>query len=189
MSPRHVPGFGPPPAPVPIPRPFVSVYDPTNNSKHNTLLRLYEFMANGWSMTRACQQPGMAPYTSVSGWVLQPEQAVDYAQAKQARMVYWAEQINDIADDSANDFMEDDEGNFHPNPESVSRAKIRIDARKWLLSKLCRNVYGDVASVELSGPGGGPLKTEAVYQPTTADIAAAAKIALDGHTGPEDAAP
>ena len=37
---------------------------------------------------------------------------------------------------------------------------MRIDSRKWLLSKLKPGRYGDRISTELSGPGGGPIAIE-----------------------------
>jgi len=43
---------------------------------------------------------------------------------------------------------------------AVARSRLRIDARKWLASKLAPKKYGDKIDATLSGPDGGPIKTE-----------------------------
>jgi hypothetical protein len=40
--------------------------------------------------------------------------------------------------------------------EHVQRSRLRVDARKWLLSKLLPKQYGD--RVEVTGKDGGPLE-------------------------------
>ena len=67
-----------------------------------------------------------------------------------------AEQIIDIADDSHSDTLEDEDGNVMVNREVIERTKIRIDARKWLASKLAPKIYGDKTAI--TGDGGGPLQ-------------------------------
>lgn len=59
-----------------------------------------------------------------------------------------ADEIVDIADDARNDWMEvhgkNDTG-WRVNNENVQRSRLRIDARKWVLSKLLPKKYGDLA--------------------------------------------
>jgi hypothetical protein len=57
------------------------------------------------------------------------------------RAIHIAEDLLAIADDGTNDYMEyeDKEGNaagWRFNGEHVQRSRLRVDARKWLLSKL-----------------------------------------------------
>jgi hypothetical protein len=57
-----------------------------------------------------------------------------------------AEDILDIADNGRNDWMErngEDAAGWLLNGESIQRAKLRVDSRKWLLSKLAPKKYGD----------------------------------------------
>ncbi len=42
------------------------------------------------------------------------------------------------------------------NGEHVQRSRLRVDSRKWLLSKLKPERYGD--KLQHSGPGGGPVQ-------------------------------
>jgi hypothetical protein len=48
--------------------------------------------------------------------------------------------------------------------DMVERARLQIDARKWLLSKLKPGTYGDVVRQEISGPAGEPLKVTVEYE-------------------------
>ncbi|EDT6018112.1 DNA packaging protein, partial [Salmonella enterica subsp. enterica] len=59
-----------------------------------------------------------------------------------------AEELFDIADDGTNDWMEklDKDGEaigYQLNGEHVQRSKLRIDTRKWYLSKIMPKKYGD----------------------------------------------
>jgi hypothetical protein len=40
---------------------------------------------------------------------------------------------------------------YRANGEHIQRSKLRVDTRKWFLSKLKPKVYGDKSAVELSG--------------------------------------
>jgi len=57
-----------------------------------------------------------------------------------------ADEILDIADDAANDWMQRSEnkgGGYEINGEHVTRSRLRIDSRKWIASKLKPKKYGD----------------------------------------------
>lgn len=40
----------------------------------------------------------------------------------------------------------------------MARSRLRIDARKWLASKLAPKKSGDKLAAEVSGPDGGPIQ-------------------------------
>jgi hypothetical protein len=63
-----------------------------------------------------------------------------------------AAQTADISDDTSKD-------NSFAGSVAVARARLRIDARKWLASKLAPKKYGDKLAAEVSGPDGGPVNT------------------------------
>ena len=69
--------------------------------------------------------------------------AKQYARATEVRADYLFEQVLDIADDSTNDVVFDKDDNASMNSEFVQRSRLRIDARKWYLSKLNPKKYGD----------------------------------------------
>lgn len=93
------------------------------------------------------------------------ESADDYAQARQLGLDAWSEQITDIADECESDLLNDAEGRPVSNPAAVHRARLRIDTRKWLMSKLAPKRYGDQLNVGVTGD----------VQVTTVDYAAAAR--------------
>lgn len=65
-----------------------------------------------------------------------------YTRAKEEQADYLAEEIIEIADDSSNDTKE---GMYGPmeDKEWTSRSKLRVEARKWVASKLKPKKYGD----------------------------------------------
>lgn len=76
-----------------------------------------------------------------------PEFAQQYAKAREDLLEHWAEEITDIADDGSNDWIrrEHESGRVEtvPDSEHINRSRLRVDTRKWLLSKLAPRRYGD----------------------------------------------
>jgi hypothetical protein len=48
--------------------------------------------------------------------------------------------------------------------ERVNRDRIRMDARKWLVSKIAPKLYGDRQAVEVTGESGGPIVIKFVHE-------------------------
>lgn len=70
-----------------------------------------------------------------------------------------AEEIQEISDDGSNDWMER-EGITVADHEHIQRSKLRVDSRKWLLSKMMPKKYGDRVSAEVTGADGKDLIPE-----------------------------
>ena len=73
-----------------------------------------------------------------------------YARARDLGLDAIADELFDIADDGQNDWMErHGEGNegYTVNGEHVSRSRLRVDTRKWYLSKLAPKRYGEKLEV------------------------------------------
>lgn len=66
-----------------------------------------------------------------------------YARAREAQADKFAEDIIDIADSSGNDITKDKDGNDKVNQEVIARDRLRVDARKWLASKMAPKKYGE----------------------------------------------
>lgn len=102
-------------------------------------------LAEGESLLEICRTKGMPPSSTVREWVLDdrgPGFAAQYARARELQAEYWADQIVAISDDSAADTVaRGDE--VVVNMENVNRSRLRVDSRKWLLSKLRPGTYGD----------------------------------------------
>ena len=99
---------------------------------------------------------------------------LQYAHARELQADYLADEILEISDDSSKDLQRiDDFGNPIENKEFVSRSRLKIDARKWIASKLRPKKYGD--KLELDGG----MNTTLSITPETLE-AIAAKINANG---------
>lgn len=67
-----------------------------------------------------------------------------YARARLAQAYGWAEEIIEISDDGTNDTYIDDKGNTRTDHDVINRSRLRVDTRKWLLSKLLPKEYGEI---------------------------------------------
>jgi len=69
-----------------------------------------------------------------------------YARAKEDAADTLFDQVLSIADSQEGDVIQVD-GNDSVNHDNINRARLRIDARKWLAGKLRPKVYGDKIDV------------------------------------------
>jgi AcrR family transcriptional regulator len=87
-------------------------------------------------IAKICKIAGLALQTFYN-WLGDDKDLLErYARAKDAQLQLMVEQILTISDDGLNDVMEDAEGNIRVNYDHIQRSKLRVDTRKWLLSKL-----------------------------------------------------
>lgn len=120
-------------------------------------------IASGASVNKICESSEMPAQSTVFAWLAKyPEFTEKYAQAIEKRSVVHAEEIIDIADDGTNDFYfkegkEGQDGWWEYRGEHVQRSKLRVDTRKWLLSKLQPKKYGDKQTHELTGKDGAAI--------------------------------
>jgi hypothetical protein len=119
------------------------------------------------SVGRICADLGLVSRSTIYRWL---ENDIDgfrekYARAREAGLEPLAEEIIDISDDGRNDYIprEGADGEVlgdMVNHDHIARSRLRVDSRKWLLSKLLPKKYGDRMAAEISGPDGGPIQTE-----------------------------
>ena len=96
--------------------------------------------------------------TTIYKWLRDNEQfAKDYARAKEEQADFLAEEMLEIADDDSLDVGFTDEGKPFVKGENIQRARLRIDTRKWIASKLKPKKYGDKIEQTLQGPCGEAL--------------------------------
>lgn len=119
----------------------------------------------------------MPSKSAVMMWVQRhPSFADQYARAREMLMEFWSEEIVEIADDGSNDFMDQKNKDGEVvgevvNHEHITRSRLRVDTRKWLMSKLAPKKYGDRMATEITGANGGPIETK-----TTADAEIADRL-------------
>ncbi|MFM7403309.1 MAG: hypothetical protein ACKO1N_04275, partial [Erythrobacter sp.] len=101
----------------------------------------------GESVARICRDEHMPAQSTVYQWLVSNDQfRAAYQLAKQLMAETLADEVLDISDDSAGDYVEGENGKSF-NPEHVQRAKLRVDSRKWLASKLAPKRYGDATTL------------------------------------------
>ncbi len=125
-------------------------------------------LADGESLRSICKDEEVPDKSTVLRWLAVHEEFRDqYARAREAQADHYAEEIVDISDDGTNDWMERqstaEKGagvntGWVLNGEHVQRSRLRMDARKWLASKLAPKKYGDKLDTTLSAPDGGPVR-------------------------------
>ena len=127
-------------------------------------------LAEGESLRSVCRDEKLPDKATVLRWIARhPEFRDQYVQAKADGAEAIAEEMFEIADDASNDFMaameKDEDGEekvagYRLNGENIQRSKLRVDTRKWYLSKIMPKKYGDKIQQEVSGPNGGAIVTK-----------------------------
>lgn len=83
-----------------------------------------------------------------------PEFQSLYARAREHYVIVLGEEIVSISDDETKDSIEvtDAKGNTYvqANHAAVQRARLKVDTRKWLMSKLLPKQYGERAEEKKS---------------------------------------
>lgn len=80
-----------------------------------------------------------------------------YARAREFQADCEFEEINEIADNGSNDWMENndpDNPGYRVNGEHIQRSRLRVDARKWRASKLAPKKYGERLDLTHANPDG-----------------------------------
>lgn len=116
-------------------------------------------IAEGRSLRAVCRDTGMPPESTVRSWAIDDREGffAQYARARLIQAHAMFDEILEIADDGTNDTYttEDGEG---INYDVIQRSRLRVDSRKWYLSKALPKVYGDQVLHEHAGPDGGPIR-------------------------------
>lgn len=140
---------------------------------------IFDRMGIGESLREICRTEGMPNRATILRWRNENEDfSAQYARAREAQIEALADDIIDISDSGANDWMarnDPDNPGWLANGEHLARSRLRFDARRWLASKIMPKVYGDKITQEHVGPGGGPLKVEDARTPTALLLTGMAK--------------
>ena len=103
----------------------------------------------------------MPTESTIRAWAIDDKDGffAQYTRAVQIRAIGWSEEIIEISDDGSNDTYIDENGNERTNNEIVARSRIRVDSRKWMLSKVLPKVFGDKLDVNHGVQPENPLMT------------------------------
>lgn len=117
--------------------------------------RVCRAIAEGDSLVAVCKLAWSPSYTTVLKWCREvPEFTRMYARAREDQADWHADIIVAIADEAT--------------PESVNVARLRVDARKWVASKLKPRKYSDrVVADEFAGARSSAEREERARQQNT----------------------
>ena len=102
----------------------------------------------GKALRTILKYSGMPSSSTFYIWIEEDEaKSKRYAHACEVRAENIFEDILSIADESENDVKKDKDGKEITNAEVIARSRLRVDARKWYLSKLSPKKYGDKIDV------------------------------------------
>lgn len=102
--------------------------------------------------------------STVRSWALDDREgfSTQYARAREIGYFSMADELLEVADDGRNDWMErsDDNGgiSWQLNGEHIQRSRLRVDTRKWMLSKALPKVFGDKVTQEHVGDPDRPVE-------------------------------
>lgn len=107
-------------------------------------------IASGMSLRRACEKEGRPSFDSVKRWLDEDEAGAlrtQYTRARALQADYYADEIVEIVD----------------NEIDPARARVRMDGRKWVASKLLPKRYGDRVVNTHEGDPENPIVTRIEY--------------------------
>lgn len=116
-------------------------------------------LSEGESLRQICKDKNMPVQSTVYLWLLdenKKEFSEKYAAARNSQAEVLFDEILEIADDGTNDYMarELDSGTIEVlNSEHIQRSRLRVDTRKWYLSKVLPKKYGEKIDVDHSNKG------------------------------------
>lgn len=104
------------------------------------------------SFRAACEQAGINKGEAWRAMQRDAELATRYTRAREARGMAQGEAVADLGSQVLS-------GVYPPDV-----ARVALDAMKWSAARMAPKVYGDSTSLELSGPGGGPVEIAAIQR-------------------------
>lgn len=115
-----------------------------------------DLVAEGLTVTSICERDGMPVRSTIFKWLAENKSFSDqYARAKEMQAERMADDLLNIADDGTNDYItrQSSDGSIQEvlNSEHIQRSRLRVDTRKWLMSKMLPKKYGDKVEVEHAG--------------------------------------
>ena len=115
--------------------------------------RICEELAAGRTLRDVCSEEGMPAESTVRAWALEDREgfSAHYARAREIGYHSMADEMMEIADDARNDWMErrgEEDAGWQVNGEHIQRSRLRVDTRKWMLSKALPKLYGEKQEID-----------------------------------------
>ncbi len=125
------------------------------------------------SLRSICRDDGMPDLKTVMRWLAKNEGfRQQYALAREAQAEVHQEEIIEISDNCTDDVQvllgTEEDGISRVNHSAIARARLQIDTRKWIMSKMVPKKYGD--KTVLSNDPENPVNANAVTLNVTTDL-------------------
>jgi len=123
----------------------------SQEDKDIIIKEILNLIRDGKSLRSAILELNKCNRDTFNEWMKIDSQLSDqYVQACEERADSIFEEIIEIADNTTNDSIITDKGEI-PNNEWIARSRLRVDARKWAVSKMNPKKYGDKTDVTTNG--------------------------------------
>jgi hypothetical protein len=126
---------------------------PKDRRSYSTVIadEVCALVAEGKSLRQITELPGMPSRRAVQYWLTRfPDFKEKYECAMMLCAEFWAHEIIEISDDSAGDYVITEDGRRVVDHENINRSRLKVDSRKWLLSKLLPKRYGDRIQADMN---------------------------------------
>lgn len=106
--------------------------------------RVCELLQDGKSLRAAAESLGLK-HSTILLWVKERKEFADqYTHAREIGYKLLADEILDISDEKDVEIRYDgEETKLDLSATAIARNRLRVDTRKWMLSKMLPKVYGD----------------------------------------------
>ncbi len=130
-------------------------------------------IADGELLTDICKDPDMPAVRTVTRWLMESREGGSvpesftalYTKAREMSVIIREDEIIGISDDARNDWMDrqvGDETIRVLDHEHVQRSKLRVDSRRWLLSKVAPHKYGERLAHQMLDENGKPARQSVI---------------------------
>lgn len=118
--------------------------------------KILKGLSQGMSLRAVCREPGMPCPATVLNWCEDsPSFGEQYAKARERAYQMLADEIVEISDERETTVKhpQDEEAEIEVvfDSTAVARNRLRVDTRKWMLSKMLPKIYGDKLTTEVTG--------------------------------------
>ena len=122
----------------------------TDETINDKFLLICTRIEMGEALRNILKSDGMPAPATFYTWLENTDKMKRYARCCEARAEAIFEEMLDIADDKSEDYIPT-KGGAIGNNSAVQRARLQVDTRKWIVSKLNPKKYSDKVQNEVSG--------------------------------------
>jgi hypothetical protein len=114
--------------------------------KNKIITEICDMVGEGATLRSSLEKVKISSKTFYQWLDADEEKVKQYTRATELRAESMVDEILAIADDNEGDYKEDGKVNH----ENVHRSRLRVDTRKWLMSKMMPTKYGDKVALDVN---------------------------------------